>query len=131
MFRNEIIKLNHEQVKQILKSAPDDFLVVEINGERIQTWEQYTLTIEKNMNFPTTCIDSIARYEDWICDLEWLAKRGFIIVIYNFDKFMKNNPRIKGTILCGFEELILPWWQSEVEKCSPRKVSPFNVYLVD
>jgi len=131
MFKNEISKLSYYEVSQILEAAPDDFLIVILNGESIQTWEQYILLIEEKMRFPTSCIDSIDRYEDWICDLDWLGKSGYIIVIYNSAKFMNDNPQIKETIFSGFEELILPWWQHEVEECSPRKISPFNVYLVD
>ena len=131
MFKNAIIKLSYKQVQEVLKSVPDDFLVVELDGESIQTWEQYILTIEEQMRFPTTCFNNIARYNDWICDLEWLGKEGYLIVIYNFSKFMKNNDTIKEIILNGFEKFILPWWQSEVEECSPGKITPFNVYLVD
>ncbi|MCL2853735.1 MAG: barstar family protein [Defluviitaleaceae bacterium] len=132
MIKNEMRKISYEEVQKILKTVPDDFLVVELDGEKLQTWEQYSLAIEEKMRFPTTCFDNIDRYEDWICDLEWLGKEGYVIIIYNFSSFMKNNPKIKEAIMSGFDELILPWWQKEVEVCTDyQKIKSFNVYLVN
>ena len=132
MFKNVMEKKSYEEVQEILGSTPTDIHVVEIDGEFIQTWKEYSLEIEAKMQFPTTCFDSIDRYKDWITDLEWLGKRGYMIVIYNFSKFMKGNPIIKEIILEGFEKRILPWWQNDVENHDPiMKKSPFNVYLVD
>jgi len=125
-------RIGREQMQQLLKSIPSNYLTMELNGEELQTWEQYSLAIEKNMCFPTTCVNSIDRYNDWIRDLEWLDAKGYVIVIYNFAKFMERNLIIKDIIINGFKDFILPWWEGEVEKCTPcGKITPFNVYLVD
>ena len=132
MVENKMIKASYVHVQSILKSTPSDIHIVEIDGADIQTWEDYSLEIETKMHFPTTCVDSIDRYEDWIRDLEWLNKKGYLVIIYNSSKLMKDAPEIRDIVLGGFEEVVLPWWQSEVEKFYPvMKISPFNVYLVD
>ena len=132
MFKNEIIKASYKEVQTILKSFMEDIHVVEIDGKHIQSWEDYILEIETKMRFPTTCIDSIDRYLDWITDLEWLGKNSYVLIIYNFADFMENNPDIKNLIIKRFKEHILPWWQEDVEEFSAGgKRKPFNVYLVD
>ena len=132
MLKNVMESKSYDEVQEILKLTPSDIHVVEIDGELIQTWEEYSLEIEAKMQFPTTCIDNIDRYLDWIRDLEWLGKRGYMIVFYNFSKLMRDNSKIKKMILEDFKDIILPWWQNDVENHVPyMKKSPFNVYLVD
>ena len=99
MFVNKIINANNTDVLKIIKSTPDDIHIVDIDGENIQTWEEYALTIESKMCFPSTAVEVIARYEDWICDLEWLGKRGYLIIIRNYSKFLKDDPDMRNFIL--------------------------------
>lgn len=132
MINNMVAKKSYSEVQNILTNVDRDIHVVEVDGEQIQTWDDYTLEIETQMKFPTTCVNTIDGHTDWLKDLEWLDKRGYVIIIYNFTLFMKDNKRIKDTILSILEDVATLWWQEEVEKYSAfGKKSPFNVYLVD
>ena len=133
-MRNAIINLNiaeAEKIKQEMNKNTSFFLV-ELNGIDIQSWEEYISTIEEKMKFPSSCIDSIDRYLDWIRDLSWLEKDGYTIIIYDSDRFLSEDQRTKNIVLESFEDTVLPWWQEEVKQYMVGgKAKPFNVYLVE
>ena len=133
VFKNEIVKVSYKEVQAILKNATKDIHVAEINGKYIQSWKDYSLEIEEKMDFPSTCADhNFDGFSDWIRDLSWLNKKGYILIVYNFSEFMKSDPRVKDLIIRMFERSILPWWQEDVEEfCVGGERKPFNVYLVD
>jgi len=133
MFKNKIIALEYSEAKNIMKGAGSDIQVVEIDGKHIQSWEDYCAEVEVKMEFPTSCVNgNYDGYEDWMRDLGWLDKNGYIVVIYDFAEFMKDNLEIKNLVIRQFEDIILPWWQKDVELHSNfLKASSFNVYLVD
>ncbi|MBP2000770.1 hypothetical protein J2Z69_001801 [Paenibacillus shirakamiensis] len=117
-------------IKQELTSYPN-ILVVELNGSEIQSWEDYALAIQQNFRFPTSCTDSIDRYLDWIRDLSWIEREKYILVIHQYDKFLQQNPKLKNDILADFTDIILPFWQEEVESVVVGgKAKTFMVYLV-
>jgi len=132
MFKNKIFKASQPEVEVILKNVNSDIHVVEIDGRKIQSWQDYISEIETKMKFPTTCIDSIDRYLDWITDLTWLEKKGYILIIYNFTEFIKNDLSLKSELIEDFKRTILPFWQEEIKEVvvngEPQR---FNVYLVD
>lgn len=134
MFENMIIQTDLMGVKNIIQEMgmkPSIYLV-EIDGANIQSWRDFISEIEEKMKFPTTCIDSIDRYLDWIRDLSWLNSDGYVLIIYNYSQFLLNDLRIKELIMDSFKDTVLPWWQGEVEKfVVDGKAKPFNVYLVN
>lgn len=134
MFENKIFHINQAEVAKIvqeIKKKPLTYLI-EINGVDIQSWNDYIFRIEEKMKFPTTCIDSIDRYLDWIRDLSWLNSDGYVLIIYNYSQFLSKDTRIKGIVMDSLKDTVLPFWQEEVERCVVEgKAKPFNVYLVD
>lgn len=58
------------------------------------------------------------RYLDWIRDLEWLNKEAYVLIINDYNLFMRNNTDLKNEIISDFKEVILSFWQDEVEKSS-------------
>lgn len=133
-FKNSIQGVSVKEFKPIkeeILKRPCAFLA-ELDGSTIQSWEDYISEIEKQFMFPTTCINSVDRYLDWIRDLSWLEKEEYILVIYNSKSFLMKNLELKNKILMYFEEAVLPFWQSEVEDVIVEgKAKPFMVYLVD
>ena len=134
MIKNTICHVEKAMASEIVQAAKmkHQTFLVELDGSEIQSWEDYIIRVETLMRFPTTCVDNIDRYLDWIRDLSWLNCEGYILIIYHFDQFLSRDSRIKTIIMESFESTVLPWWQSEIEQFQVEgKAKPFNVYLVD
>ena len=132
-MKNEVIYTNSEEMRQIKLNSLSDgaTFLAEIDGKSINNLEQYLVQISDLFKFPMPS-RSLDSYCDWMRDLEWFEVEGYALVIYNFKNLFIDEPSMKETILEDFEELILPWWQEEVERCVVGgKAKSFNVYLVD
>lgn len=123
--------LEMEKIKSELMLNKDVFFV-EINGNECQCLDDYLYIIWKIFMFPIEK-RSMDGYIDWICDLTWLDEdKKIIIVINNFSEFLKNDLKSRNIIIKDFEELILPWWETDVsEHVVGGKPRTFLVYLVD
>lgn len=133
-INNLILSVNSKEIESIRKkmNSNDRAFVVELDGRNIYSWEDYILEVQKKFQFPTSCIDSVDRYFDWIRDLGWLDKEEFALIIYSYSDFIKNDPELKNQIISDFADVILPFWQYEVEDIVVEgKAKPFMVYLVD
>ena len=53
---------------------------------------------------------------DYLCDLSWISNCKIAIVIRNFDMFLRDNEKKKRDIILDFDEIILPWWEKNVEE---------------
>jgi hypothetical protein len=134
IFSNSVQSINIKDVESIKGNldANDKVLVVEIDGSNIQSWKDYISEMQSNFLFPTPCFNSIDRYLDWMRDLGWLYKEGFVLIINHFSSFLKNDPELKCQIVSDFVDVILPFWQDEVVKIVVEgKSKSFMVYLVD
>lgn len=117
----------------ISNKSAGNILSVEIDGDQIHTWTDYVLHIEKELSFPSTCVDSMDRYLDWMTDLSWLDQfDGFEIIIKHYSKFMRSEPKLKNEVINDFEEIILPFWEKEVQcVVVGGKPKSFNLGLID
>lgn len=134
IINNLVLKTNSEEIESLkAELAIDDrLLIVELKGANIQSWEDYISEIQLKFQFPTSCLDSMDRYLDWIRDLEWLDKDGYVLIINRYSDFIKDNSKLKNEIISDFTEVILPFWQEEVQDVAVEgKAKPFMVYLVD
>jgi hypothetical protein len=131
---NRIYNVSFKEITPVvetLKSLPNTHLV-EIDGNNIQSWKEYIAVIENGFKFPTSCIDTMCGYSDWIRDLEWLKKDAYSLVIYDYNKFLRKDKALKRIIMEDFRDSILPWWQEDVVKYVVEgKAKQFNIYLVD
>jgi hypothetical protein len=133
-FRNIVQKIDEEEFLIIKKKSEetDSVFLVVLDGKEIKSGNDYILHIQSLFKFPTSCIDNWDGYLDWIRDLSWLNKEEYILVINNFLQFLKDDIAMKQDIISLFEEVILPFWQEEVERVVvDGKPKPFNVYLID
>jgi predicted SnoaL-like aldol condensation-catalyzing enzyme len=109
----------------------DSLYIAEINGNDIQNLQDYLNTINELFKFPipTRGLDG---YLDWMRDLDWLHKEGYVLIINYFSFFLKDDPSLKSKIVSTFVDTILPFWQDEVTKVVVEgKAKSFIVYLVD
>ena len=134
IIKNEIKSINSKNL-DLLKSKllrDNKVLVVELAGDKIQSWVDYVSEVQSKFSFPTPCTDSVDRYLDWIRDLEWLEQEKVVMIINHFSEFCKENPSMKNEIMQDFEETILPFWQDEVrEEFAGGEPRSFMVYIVD
>jgi hypothetical protein len=133
-IKNTINIINSRDLKVLKEKLQvnNRSFVVELDGIKIQSWVDYISEIQSKFRFPSSCIDSVDRYLDWIRDLEWLEQEEFAIIINKFKDFCKDNPKTRNEIIQEFEETILPFWQEDVKNVvvggSPKS---FMVYLVE
>lgn len=133
LIENKIIQTTEDGFLKDLSEISSQYnaLKVDIDGAEIQTWKDFSGFIEKSFQFPTTCEDSMDRYLDWIRDLSWLEHDAFIISVKNSKQFFANNTKLRDEILNDLEEVVLPFWESEVEEVVvDGKSKLFRVYLI-
>ena len=133
-MQNRIHYANNEHINKIVEKYQKfaDVHLAVIHGKEIQSWQEYINKMEDAYKLPTQWVNTIDGYNDWMRDLEWLGNKSYILIIYDFKYFFEHDFILKKTIIEGFEKIILPWWQAEVEKCVVGgKAKPFNIYLID
>jgi hypothetical protein len=133
-MKNQIYRIKGGELQEAIErlASKGNIWIASIDGKTVASWEDYAIAVADTMRFPTVCYKSIDAYLDWIRDLDWLKADGYVLVITNSGDFLKNDRRLKITILGAFLTTVLPWWESEVEHCVVEgKVKPFNLVLVD
>ena len=132
-MENKIYYVSFEEIQCLKKefNKRSNVFIVEIDGNLIQDKGDFLDIMTEKFKFPYS-VNGFDGYLDWIRDLEWLGKEEYILIINNFNNFMKKNISFKKIIIEDIEEIILPWWQKEIENCVVEgKAKLFNVYLVD
>jgi hypothetical protein len=132
-MKNKIFNVSSKEIiylKQEIKKSGALF-IGEIDGKLIKQKQDFLDSMSKIFMFPYPA-SGFDGYFDWIRDLDWLQKEGYILIIYNFKEFLNMDMRLKNQIIDDFKNIILPWWESEVEKFVVRgKPKLFNIYLVN
>lgn len=130
---NGIYVISDNCINDLKKSwSRIDAYVVEIDGKSVGSWEDYITKIEKAFDFPTSCLDTVDGYLDWIRDLSWIGKESYKLVIHDYNYFLAKEPKLKASIMNDFNEIILPFWQDEVQSTViGGEPNSFDVYLVE
>lgn len=130
---NAIYHVNKEEyalIKERIKT--NNLYVAEIQGDEVQNLESYLREVWEKFKFPKTGYVNHDAYLDWIRDLDWINRDGYIMAIFDFNKFLMKSPELKNEIIEDFTDVVLPWWQGEVEKYVVEgKAKTFNLYLID
>lgn len=132
-MKSEICYITRSEIEVIKNTIQINsaIFVAEIHGITIQSLDDYFKAVSEIFEFPVPA-QGYAGYQDWMRDLDWLDKEAYIIIIYDFKRFMEMDLLNKNKIITDFEKIILPWWQEEVEKYEVEgHTKPFTVYLVD
>ena len=131
-MENKIYNVSSEDFIKIKEKFLEDktLFVAEIHGKEIKTLQDYFNRVSIIFKFPIPS-RYFSGYDDWMRDLDWLEKDGYVLVIYEYEDLLKQDSSSKKTIIDDFTDIILPWWEKEVEEfCVDGKAKPFNVYLV-
>ncbi|MDR0298967.1 MAG: barstar family protein [Streptococcaceae bacterium] len=130
-MKNKIRKINRKKLEKIKNKISSDDLFLELDGNDLQTIDDYLDFMGTKLNFPVKG-KSIDGYLDWMTDLQWLKKKRYILVIENFNQFLLRDPAKKKIIMDTFEEVVLPWWEKDIKKhMVGGKPQPFNLYIVE
>ncbi|MBS4983596.1 MAG: hypothetical protein ACLTC4_01730 [Hungatella hathewayi] len=131
-MKNGIFHVTEGKMEQIKNEFDHKTFLVELEGGQIATLNDYFCVMSKKCCFPRKS-NMWATYNDWMMDFSWIEKdMSIVIVIYNYDLFMKLDISSKTEIFRGFKEDYIPWWENDVVNHMvdgvPKK---FTVYLVD
>lgn len=132
-MHNQIYRVSAEEMAKIKQEIEKDqsLFIAEINGREMHQFDDYFYEMYKICEFPTLPC-SFDSYIDWMTDLQWLEKDGYIVIIHDFKHFLDWDRKDKENVVNYFANRILPYWQKDVEtQCVGGKPKPFNVYLVD
>jgi hypothetical protein len=131
-MKNQITYLKASEFSKIKANFDKKAYIVNIDGAKIYNLKDYINEVWKAFKFPNTSYVNYYAYMDWIRDLSWINSSSYIFVINNFEELMKESSNEKKIIIDSLKNIILPWWESDVEKCVVEgKAKSFNVYLVD
>lgn len=128
---NKIIKIaNHElnEYKEKIKAA----YIVELDGKKIKNWNDYI-----NFATPLFKIQNLEygynQHIDNMSDRDYYLKvNSILLIIHNYDEFMKYNRKDKLLFEEAYREDILPWYDSEIVKYRVEgKRIDFNVLLME
>lgn len=127
-MRNKINRINREDLKRIVdeKTLDKKVYIVGIDGKEIDNINRYLEVMEIKFKFPTRDTNWNG-YLDWIRDLDWLHKEEYILIIYNYDEFLKQDLKIKKQVMEEFEDMIFPYWEDYNRNINGN----FNVYIVE
>lgn len=132
-MQNNIINVSSNEMTDIMKTIENDssLFIAQINCNYVQDLQEYLNKMSEvfHFPFPSRSIDS---YNDWMRDLDWLNKDGYVLVFYNFKEFLCKDLISRKAIIDGFSNVILPFWQEEViETVVEGESKLFTVYLVE
>lgn len=132
-MENKVLYVSSNELVEIKKDIENDnsLFIAEIDGNNIQRLQDFLNIMTEVFHFPYPS-GSLDSYNDWMRDLDWLDKEGYVLIINNFKGFLSQDLLSKKVIIDGFTNVILPFWQEEVmEVVVEGQVKPFMVYLVD
>ena len=130
--KNRIINVSCAEVDRVIKELKDEnFYIVELDGDKIRDERDFVLEMKEkfriSVDFPKPVVGWL---NDYICDLSWIQEEKIAIIIRNFDMFIKEDGKKRYDIMLDFAEIILPWWETDVENCMVGgKPRIFKVYL--
>lgn len=128
---NKIIKIaNHElnEYKEKINAA----YIVELDGKKIKNWNDYI-----NLTTPLFKIQNLEygynQHIDNMSDRDYYLKvNSILLIVHNYDEFMKSNRKDKMLFEEAYREDILPWYDSEIVECRVEgKRVDFNVLLIE
>ncbi|WP_438349574.1 barstar family protein [Paenibacillus sp. FA6] len=132
-MENKIHYVSFNEMIDIKKMIENDnsLYIAEIDSSDVQQLPDFLTTMSSvfQFPFPSRSIDS---YNDWMRDLDWLNKDGYVLFIYSYKDFLSQDLLSQKAVIDGFSSVILPFWQEEVtEVVVEGKAKPFIIYLVE
>ncbi|MBQ4570332.1 MAG: hypothetical protein IJB21_01395 [Bacilli bacterium] len=128
---NKIIKIANYDLDKYKKQFKEAY-IVELDGEKIRSWKDYIKFATKLFK-----IENLEYgYNQHIDNMEdrdyFLNVNSILLIVHNYNKFMKFRKKDKLLFEEVYREDILPWYDSEIIKCRVGgKRIDFNVLLIE
>jgi hypothetical protein len=132
-MENKIHVVSSREMSDIKNNLMKDesLFVAEILGSEVRDLQDFFRIMSELFEFPWPS-RNYAGFSDWMTDLDWLHKDGYVLVIHQFQDFMSEDQAEKQEVIDVFATDVLPFWQEEVVKVVVEgEVKLFHVYLVD
>lgn len=134
-MNNLIFNITKEEINKIKSELKDKVFIAEIDGDKINSWEDYWAAMSKLFLFPELPAymkPDYHSYYDIMTDLSWIDTDSIILIINKFTLFLQGEHALKDDIIKDFKDYLLPFWEEEVEKTVVGgKKKSFCVYLID
>jgi len=106
-MKNDIYHIDKQQAKELLSQQRDKKTkVVHIECKKITSWKEYSIQMEKTLDFPRPVDGSPNRFLDWIRDLSWQNYDRYDVFIYNFMEFSSRCFADAYEVYKEFKEII-------------------------
>lgn len=117
------------QFCDIETEVTSDVYFIEIDGNTILSKDKLFLELQKKFQLPD--VNGWDAIRDWLGDLGWLNKEGYILAIKNFNQLLSDDQVSKDMFLEVLADTV-EWWNGDVEKYVVQgKKKRFDVYILD
>lgn len=133
MIKNLVKNIDINELSKIKAEANNqNYFIAELDGSQIESYESYMNKMNSIFDLQLDRPYNIDAYLDWMRDLEWLDKEGYILIIKNYSLFLKNDKLGREEIMSQFVSIILPFWEKKaVNSIAEGYNKLFVVYLID
>lgn len=119
---------SQKKKKGLSKTSP---FVVTIDGKKVKSYVDFVYAMQREFCFPRDCLGSVDRYLDWMRDLSWINADEIIVKIKYSSSFMIDNPQEKKIVLSDFNDIIIPFWESDSNSIIANGVTKkVKLYLI-
>jgi len=131
-MKNNIYSISESEVSEKVKQLiNENIFIAELHGKDIQSNTDYLSAVWKAFQMPEDEEPHWPGHDDWIRDLDWLNSSGYAVFISDYDEFLKKDRDAKEYVMKSYRDVILPFWEDEVEKVVMGGVAKsFQVYLI-
>ena len=99
-IENKLMKVNKEELNESINKIGKEYFKVKIDGKKIQNWNNYIKNIGDSFNFPRVSrYPNYDGYSDWMRDLTWIPSDIIVLIIDDYESFMKDDEDEKNKFL--------------------------------
>lgn len=135
MIINKITTLDSKEFLQIQNDYVDhlkEYFIHYLDGQEIQEEQDYLSHFKEVYDFPSYYGNNFNAFIDCMRDLDARDEQGFILVIHNYSKFLKNYPKEKEMFTVALKDIMFYLEKECLTTSGGRNhLKSFDVYLVE
>lgn len=129
-IESKMMKLNKKEMHEIIRKIKEKYLKIELDGKNIKQWNDYIKAVGDMLEFPED--DKYPNrdgYLDWMRDLGWIPFNQVLLIINNYEYFMKDNVKDRKDF-CEMMAFILKFWNKKRNEKNSYYKKKMLVFLV-